>query len=194
MPLVDRAGVFTTVDGAPATIRTAKSGAVSVAFKFTLDELIDNDGDVHPWQGYDQFIYHDIYFINRNGQMIDRALDTLKNVLHWDGDVEAIARYRAPAVKLTIEEETYEGVVRLKVKWVNPLVGGGGFKAPDLNAVKALATQYGGQLRAVFGAQPQQQRPAAKPAPRQSAPPAEAPADPPPDDQPPQCDENGIPF
>jgi hypothetical protein len=119
-----------------AGLGETKSGAEQVAIEF---DFLDFEGTRLTYYGTfsDKAVEHTL-----------RALRTAG----WRGDdladLSSIGGPDAPEVDLVVENEEWEGKVRLKVRWVNPR-GGLGMKAalaPD--KAKAFAARMRGQVAA----------------------------------------------
>jgi hypothetical protein len=66
---------------------------------------------------------------------IEKSVATLK-MMGWDGDLETLKGIDSNTVRLTIDEEEYDGKTQLRVQWVNEDAP---FKALDGDKAKALA-------------------------------------------------------
>lgn len=64
--------------------------------------------------------------------------------------------------EIDVQDEEYNGKVSRKVKWINPL-GGGGMKMPEPADRRSVLQKYGSKFRAIAGGTPVN-KPAARPA------------------------------
>lgn len=129
-------------------------------------------------------IFNTFWMTTKDGAINTRTIDTLKSIFGWDGAdpfwLEDHASELADiAVELVVENETFTGKdgvdhTAAKVKWVNPVGGGGGNKIENSDR-KTLMAKYGAKLRAVSGGTPAPKK-STPPTPTQATlPPAPAP-------------------
>lgn len=134
--------------------------------------------------GEGRTISNTFWLTTKDGAVNTRSIETLKEIFGWDGaDPFWLADHAAELVEipveLVIENETFTGDdgndhTAPKVKWVNP-VGGGGVKVANGDRASLLA-KYGAKLRAVSGGTPAVPKAAAaKPAAKPPAAPANVP-------------------
>jgi hypothetical protein len=95
--------------------------------------------------------------------------------LGWSSDdVSDLTGVTDNEVKVVLEEDTYDGKTRLRVKWINRL-GGLALKTPmSADRKKAFAAQMRGD--AILSRQSAGQAPQARPAPRNAVPPKYGPS------------------
>ena len=98
-------------------------------------------------------IFQDVYLFQKNRSPNKFAINSLIAALGWDGrSFASLAEtdWGACEVQLNLENETYDGKTRLKVKYLNPrdYVGGGAIQN-DPQAVQSLDAKYGSHLRAI---------------------------------------------
>lgn len=125
--------------------------------------------------GEGRTISNTFWLTTKDGAVNTRSIETLKEIFGWDGaDPFWLADHATELVdipvELVIENETFTGDdgndhTAPKVKWVNP-VGGGGVKVANGDRASLLA-KYGAKLRAVSGG--------TTPLAKKSAPPPSAP-------------------
>jgi len=106
-------------------------------------------------------INNTFWMTTKDGAINTRTIDTLKEIFGWDGAnpfwlEEHGAELAEIDVELVVVNETFIGTsdgqehTSLKIKWVNPVGGGGGNKIENSDR-KALMAKYGAKLRAVSG-------------------------------------------
>jgi len=93
-----------------------EKGTPSIKCKFEPLEGCGRDND---------YFYHDLWLTER---CMDMTLNTLRGALGWFGDDlyefhDHHDMLNGVEVYLVIEDETYQGVTRTKVKFVNPVAG-----------------------------------------------------------------------
>lgn len=83
----------------------------------------------------------------------------------WTGDdLMDLAGIDTNEVSLVVENETYEGKTRARVRWVNPINTGLSVKAPlPEDKAKAFAAKMRGQIRAMEKAPPKKGPPPRRP-------------------------------
>jgi hypothetical protein len=89
----------------------------------------------------------------KDGSINIKAIENLRDVFGWNGDLDAIPTFVGKNCQVTIEPDTYNGVTRMKVKWLNHAddSGGGGIEAVDSERLAAFKARLGPQLRASIG-------------------------------------------
>jgi hypothetical protein len=107
-------------------------------------------------------ISNTFWLTQKDGAVNTRSVETLKTLFGWDGSdpfwlADHATELTEVEVELVIENESFQGrdgstKTAPKVKWVNP-VGGGGVQIAS-NDRKALLSKYGAKLRAVSGGAP----------------------------------------
>jgi hypothetical protein len=132
-----------TVIAEQAVVSEAGSGALQLALNCKIDEQTG--------------IIAYLYFVSKNGEILTKTIDRLKEVFGWDGqdffwfedtDISGIQ------FDITVENEEYNGKVSPKVKWINK-VGDGPSGALGQSADRrAILAKYGMQLRALNGGKP----------------------------------------
>lgn len=172
MPLIDRVGTFRVMPIQWTIEESDKSSSVAVAIRFEIraeqvGEVPDNPeegiaGGFAEWpHGYD--VYGRFWVVKADGSINQKSVETLRDVLGWDGDFATVLNSAAPAIEcqVEVEESDFEGKRSFRVKWLNPLGSSGGLKKADPDKVKALSAKYGSLIRAAAGKGPA--APAGKP-------------------------------
>lgn len=81
----------------------------------------------------------------------DRTLEALR-IAGWRGDditdLSDLSREDVPVVQLVVEEETYEGKVYSRVRWVNKAGGGLNVKPLDAKRAATFASRMKAKVRA----------------------------------------------
>ena len=133
------------VDHYLAEIGEKKTPALLVTFENDLGHRI-------TWSGW------------LSEKAIVRTVDTLEQVLGWDAaadgyELAALStdnpKLAGHECQIVVEEETYEGTTRNKVKWVNPKGStGGGPGAMEVAAAKALSASMRARIASSRGPKP----------------------------------------
>lgn len=118
---------------------------------------------------------YDAWVIKKDGTPNKFAVDGLVEAFGWDGSLKSVSAFIGQSLQFTVEREEWEGNVRYKIGFINPVgaVRGGGLRSAPEGEVAALSASYDSQLKA-FAAQARKELADSAPAP--SAPPAAAPA------------------
>lgn len=69
-----------------------------------------------------------IWFIGKDGNRIERGIDTLLHSLNWDQDVDSLdgkTAWRPADCQIVVGSEEYKGKLRYKAQWINPWEGDG---------------------------------------------------------------------
>lgn len=190
MPVpLDRPGRFRCLGGAQYWLRDSKSSSsVAVVFAFEISAWLDpTTGKWVDWMPYEQAIEGELYVIKTDGSVNQRALQTMRDVLGWNGDftvLEQPGAWNTSPCQIEVENETYNNRTRLRVKWINPHDWDGGGRRAEAGLASRLAAQHGAAVRAMFGGSPAASPPPARPVgPTPPAPPV-SPTYPPRGDQP----------
>jgi hypothetical protein len=141
----------------PVEWSIAESGAnhtPTFICRFDLYQMQDRTG----WIDCEFDITGYFYLVKTDGQPNQFTIDALKESLGWDGQSFASladGNWTETPVRLVIDQEEYEGKRKTKVKFINPLHGGG---APALEknpqVIQSLDAKYGPMLRALAGSAP----------------------------------------
>ena len=176
MPQVDRAGIFKAAPPTEYALEKSKEGAWGVRFRFDLTHYL-NGSEWVDWSVYGQHAYGTVWFIRKDGKPNDRGVETLRDVLGWDGNPDSIENktWQPPACQVVVKADEYDGKTRFRVEWINPLDHqGAGLKGANDSDVADLKARFGATLRALFGTQAvKAPKPNGKPLP---PPPSRAPA------------------
>ena len=187
MAVVDRAGRFRAK---PFDIVVGEKGpnallAVTVHFALTAELL--QDGQYYDVSPEELSIIADFYLFKKDGGWNTYALDSLRSAFAWQAPdpfwlEDNLNTLRDQEVRLVVQMEEWEGRVRPKVKYLDPLEGDssrpGVLEHADDAGRRALAAKYGTKFRAQFGQPHTPPTPAAPPGalpPPASAPEASAP-------------------
>lgn len=134
----------------------AKSGAVAVTIKALLSELYDSENDVWiPWEEYDMEVEGNVWVIKKdNGGVNESAAKSLVENAGWDGKFSSVREgtWRPIPCQFSVTHQPYEGVDYYKVNYINAFdrTPGGNLGNVDEAKAKALESQYGSQMRALF--------------------------------------------
>ena len=154
MPEIDREGIFKVAPGAETAIEDADSGAVCAVFKFRITDALIN-GNWEDWSEHGFEAYARLWFIKKNnGGLNTTAVETMRDVLGWDGSIESISNgtWEVPACQITVKNEPYKGQDRFKVSYINPFDYSGKLNSANPDAIAKIQSLYGSQLRALCGA------------------------------------------
>lgn len=116
-----------------AVLSESKNGTPSIKLKLQLE-----GGET---------IYHDIWL---SDAAFARSIETLKEVFSFNGNFEALQNLIGCECEAVIEQETFEGKERDKVKWINP-VGGRVLRGLDGDRAQALARKLGLKAKPLLG-------------------------------------------
>lgn len=171
MELIDREGVF-RFEIVEHGVSTGKNGFPAFVARLSAKEFYDDSGqytdDGEPgwidWSEYDQYITAYLVLFNN-----DKAIfhyEDLQAAIGWDGSSFADLadeQHVGKTIIAGIEENEYNGQVRLQVKWVDapdadPERGSGGIKTLDSNELSGLDAKFAGMMAS------NKPKPAAKPA------------------------------
>lgn len=153
MPQVDREGIFKAAAGAGVSLKQVASGAMAVTLNLRLTDYL-NGNEWVPWSEYGQHVYADIWLIKTDGSVNQTAVETLKNVLGWDGNPDTLESLETPAVQVTVKAETRNNQTYYNGTWINPLDYLPGPKPLDTSILDQLKKAHGSKLRAAFGSPP----------------------------------------
>lgn len=148
----DRAGSF-KAEIIEYGIFEADSGAVSVNIVAKLLEMWDGE-QWQPWD-YDMEAEGGIWVVKKDGKLNDKSVESLMRYTGWNGDIESVVNktWTPTRCQVVLNEDTYNGVTRYKISFVNGYDSTPGGKVGNVTPDKAkqLAGKYGSQLRALFG-------------------------------------------
>lgn len=148
---VDREGDFKT-SGGRAWIEKAKEPSQAVAIVVEFPLVAHKQGNEWiGWAEYDQVGVARYWFISKVGGINQMAVDTLKDVLGFDGDIENIENWTPNDCQVVVENREWNGKTRMEVRWTNPIDWDGGSRfAAKADDLKDLNRQYGSQIRGAF--------------------------------------------
>ena len=162
MPVIDRPGIFKVASCAELGIKKSKienSLAIAAVIKFTITEMW-NGKEWVEWN-YAQHVYAQLWFIGKTGQLKDNAVDTLRDVLGWDGDPDSLTdgTLQTPECKVEVKNEPYEkdGITKnsFKVDRIYRLdSSGSGIKSVAPDVLVKIKAMYGNRLKAACQKQP----------------------------------------
>lgn len=153
---VDREGNF-RVEITDYGMREAKapSKSVGVTLKCRLLEIYDFDSEQwHAWAEYDQEADGAIWIVGKDGDLNDKAVESLVVNAGWDGTIESIVEktWKPTACQITTSENVYNGKTTFQIGFVNHYDSKpGGMGAVSSEKAKQLSQKYGSSLRAVVG-------------------------------------------
>jgi hypothetical protein len=97
------------------------------------------------------------YLFQKDGNPNERQIKSLRDALGWDGrSIAGLANgaWSGVEVQLAIGSEEYQGKQKLKIQYINPRDYAPGHIEKNPETVKALASKYDMQLRALAGTAP----------------------------------------
>lgn len=104
-----------------------------------------------------------VTLIDKNGAVQTNTWAKFRKI--FDGYADPTEMFAADQsgkeFEIDVQDETYNGETRRKVKWVNVIGEGGGMALPKASDAKQIRTKYGSQFRALAGGSPV--KPAAAP-------------------------------
>jgi hypothetical protein len=135
----------------------AQSGAVAVTIKAKLTEFYDAENSAWvPWEEYDMEVEGNVWVIKKNnGGVNEAAAKSLVECTGWDGKFSSVrdGSWHPSPCQFSVTHQPYEGVDYYKVNYVNDFdrtPGGGGLGNVDESKAKAIDSQYGASMRALF--------------------------------------------
>jgi len=142
MEYVDAAGTFVARVKAPGNTWFGESGEKGTPF-IRVPLIVEEGpqaGREIVWQGW------------LTEAAFDRTVETLAEAFDWDGDLEEMSQGYVPFVdllcRIVVESEEWEGKTRYRVKWLNPISGGGG-KALEEAKLNTLLRSMGRKSKAL---------------------------------------------
>jgi hypothetical protein len=131
----------------------------------------DRANDNPPAEGVQVFLPCEV----AEGEQAGRRITAIRTLISKDGTIqlnewsrlqEIFGTYTLPTemfaeseshgdkrFEIDVQDETYNGETRRKVKWIN-VVGGGGMKMPQPTDSRSFAAKYGSKFRALAGGIP----------------------------------------
>jgi hypothetical protein len=98
--------------------------------------------------------------VSKEGAVQMNEVEKLKEIFGVDGTLDSIfglmdADQGEKRFEIDVQDEEYNGKVSRKVKWINPIGGGGGgMKMPEPADRRSVLTKYGSKFRALAGGAP----------------------------------------
>jgi hypothetical protein len=144
---IDRAGTYICIVEKPSSGWFAEAGERATPYiRLPLRVISQKDGSTDQ---VNRFIYHQAWLSEK---AVDNTIKTLCQCFpSWGGDLDALASgqygFDGKECEIVCELENYEGKTRVKVKWLNP-VGGGG-KPMDRAKVSGLIAKLGAKTKAI---------------------------------------------
>ncbi len=157
---LDRAGIFRARPLSWCVRDRQDSAAIAISIEYQILAQLDGS-DWADWSEFEEHtIFGDHYVVKRDGTINTVTVEQLAESLGWSGDLRSVTGVPPDVVvQITVKAETYNGVERLKVAWINP----GDFSPRPESAapetVAKLQSRFGSLLRAAAGSK------AKKPAP-----------------------------
>jgi hypothetical protein len=151
--LIDRAGHFRGRI-ISHTLKDFDSGAVALQIDCALDEYWNEDrAGWDDWAEYDVTAPGLVFLVKKDGTINDKQAKALMDFAGWDGSLDTLASgaWEPARCGFAIGEDTYKGVTRYRVDWINVFDGtpGAGTMSPE--KVQELQSRYGSQFRAIAG-------------------------------------------
>lgn len=149
--LPNREGRFRATIDDVGISESGKPPKLCVAFQFGLTSELTADG----WRDVtsEHMAITGYFYLELNDGSINKiTVDQFKTALLWSGrDIQHLTTVKGAEVQITIQNETYEGKTRLKVKYLNPFDYEGGVIKHDEDALKRAQNRLGAKLRALSG-------------------------------------------
>ncbi len=129
----------------------AESGAMAVNITARIDECWNNT----DWQDYREREYAaagSIWLVKKDGTLNQSQAEALMKYAGWDGNLQSIYdhAWEPKSCSFTTSEETYKGVARCRISWINAydtIPGQGGNVTPE--KLREFQNRYGSPLRAI---------------------------------------------
>lgn len=135
------------------TMREFASGSVCISLRANVTGFWDND-QWQDWREYGVTVEGDVFIINKQGQLLDRAVQSLINHAGWDGDFRSAndGSWKPTPCQCTIKANEFNGITSYKINFINsydqdPARGGG--LTPE--KARELANKFGPAMRALAG-------------------------------------------
>ncbi len=146
MTMIDRVGRFR---GRPVlgVIKPTKNGFPSFNVELEVTEYFDEDADQWmDWSEFEQEITAYLCLFNASKALLN--YEQVMKAFEWDGiDMAALQTddFGDRLVSFEVEENTYEGKIRLQVNWIDTYDAegrGGSLQPMDTGDLQALQAQY----------------------------------------------------
>ena len=155
MPHLNEVGDFLAVirDYGIQTAKSEESEAVAITMRFEVFKDWDLEAKAWKERGRGEVVFGSSWIIKRDGTVSEKAHKRLITAAGWDGTFDSIRdkSWKPWVVRVTVEENFFEGNTSYRVSWINhgdSLPGDGGVKSVDDNTANALVSQHAQQLRA----------------------------------------------
>lgn len=152
---MDRDGIFQiAIREYGLTERDSGAVAISVIADVTAEWNAET-GEWDDWTSYDMEVRGDLYIVKKDKSLNNSQIEALCRHAGWNADVNSITdlSWVPTPCQCTVEADVYKEQTRYKIGFLNALdrVPGGAVGNISPEKVKAIATQYGSQLRAIAG-------------------------------------------
>lgn len=149
--LPNREGRFRAVIEDVGISESGKPPKLCVALGFSLTSELTAQG----WRDVtaeNMAITGYFYLELNDGSINTFTVDQFKSALRWSGrDIQHLITAKGIELQITLQNETYEGKTRLRVKYLNPFDYEGGGVKHDEDAMKRAQNRLGAKLRALSG-------------------------------------------
>lgn len=119
----------------------SREGTPCIALPLEVIDAGDQQGKRITWRGW------------LTSGAFDYTIKALSKAFAWDGDLEAIRDnpefFSRLECAIVTESETYNGEMRVKVKWLNSANAGGGAKAMDSQKLNGILAGLGRKAKAI---------------------------------------------
>lgn len=153
-PLLDREGNF-RIQIVEYALKEFDSGSVCVSMRATVLEQFDEESKTWiDWRPYNRDVLGDVFIVNKKGDLLEKAIQSLVNFAGWDANFDAIAngRWQPTPCQCSVAENVYKDQTSFKINFINSYDwhpgGSGGVSAEK---AKELSNRFGSQLRALAG-------------------------------------------
>lgn len=132
-----------------------QDGSECVQFAAKVQVFAYFDEGSKTWQDctdHDFGGFANVVVIKKDGNPNESGIGQLERALGWDGKDFAFLtqQFAGHEVQVTVGSDTYNGVTKLKVKWLDNVdAEGGALKSLDQTGIQALNAKFGAKLRAI---------------------------------------------
>jgi hypothetical protein len=105
--------------------RSTKSEAMAYTMRVMLEEHLDDDGTTTPLDGKHEMDAY-VWVVRGDGTENELGDEGLRQATGWDGSFEQWIEndnWKPTRVQVTVGEDEYKGVTRLKIQWVERIGG-----------------------------------------------------------------------
>jgi len=186
MNWIDRAGIFRGVPIEVGMEASERSPSIGLRIVMSVKECLNQQtNEWDDWDSYDVRASGTLWIIKKDGSINEMSAEMARDVLGWDGNLDAPDVGVLNPCQFSVNQEDYNGTARFKIGFLNQWDYVPGHKIIDPDRLVAIKNQHGSKLRAFFGQKSSGVKaPAGRPP---SPPPVKAP-------QQTGVDENGLPF